>query len=112
MMNFLNWFFLTSSILIIGLLIFKMYFYKNLYEKESEHKKVLKSTLEEAEILIKKYQIQLQRSLGNLELLDDEVTKLKNDLKSVKSRNAQMRTENEQLKRKIRELENKIEALL
>ena len=83
-----------------------------LYEKSEERHKHLKNNLIDAEILIKKYQIQLQRSLGNLELLDDEVTKLKNDLKSVKSRNAQMRTENEQLKRKIRELENKIEALL
>jgi chromosome segregation ATPase len=89
-----------------------MYYYKHLYEKSEEKHKQLKNNLIDAEILIKKYQIQLQRSLGNLELLDDEVTKLKNDLKSVKSRNAQMRTENEQLKRKIRELENKIEALL
>nr|WP_246831054.1 hypothetical protein [Nautilia sp. PV-1] len=89
-----------------------MFYYKHLYEKSEERRKQLKSNLIDAEILIKKYQIQLQRSLGNLELLDDEVTKLKNDLKSVKSRNAQMRTENEQLKRKIRELENKIEALL
>jgi len=112
MMNFLNWFFLTSSVLIIGLLVFKMYFYKNLYEKESEHKKVLKSTLEEAEILIKKYQIQLQRSLGNLDILNEEMNKLKNDIKAVKSRNSQYRIENEQLKRKIKELENKIEALL
>jgi chromosome segregation ATPase len=89
-----------------------MYYYKHLWEKAEERRKHLKSSLIDAEILIKKYQIQLQRSLGNLELLDDEVTRLKNDLKSVKSRNAQMRTENEQLKRKIRELENKIEALL
>jgi len=83
-----------------------------MWEKTEERRKQLKGSLVDAEILIKKYQIQLQRSLGNLELLDDEVTKLKNDLKSVKSRNAQMRTENEQLRRKIRELENKIEALL
>ncbi len=89
-----------------------MFYYKHLWEKAEERRKQLKSNLMDAEILIKKYQIQLQRSLGNLELLDDEVSRLKNDLKSVKSRNAQMRTENEHLKRKIRELENKIEALL
>ncbi|WP_456479629.1 hypothetical protein [Nautilia sp.] len=107
-----NWIFLTTVIVVIVFLTFKMFYYKHLWEKSEERRKQLKDNLSDAEILIKKYQIQLQRSLGNLELLDDEVTRLKNDLKAVKSRNAQMRTENEQLRRKIRELENKIEALL
>jgi peptidoglycan hydrolase CwlO-like protein len=111
-MNFLNWFFLTTFILSVGALTFKMYYYKNLYEKEEEHKKVLKATLNEAEVLIKKYQIQLQRSLGNLSILNDELDKLKGDIKAIKSRNSQYRIENDQLKRKIKELENKIEALL
>jgi len=89
-----------------------MFYYKHKLEKSEEKRKQLQANLVDAEILIKKYQIQLQRALGNLGLLDEEVAKLKNDLKSVKSRNAQLRMENEQLKRKIRELENKIEALL
>ncbi len=89
-----------------------MFYYKHLYEKTNTQKKQLQAALNEAELLIKKYQIQLQRSLGNLELLDEEVNKLKNDLKAIKNRNAQLRVENDQLKRKIRELENKIEALL
>ena len=103
---------MTTFILSVGALTFRMYYYKNLYEKEEEHKKVLKATLNEAEVLIKKYQIQLQRSLGNLSILNDELDKLKNDIKAIKSRNSQYRIENEQLKRKIKELENKIEALL
>jgi len=89
-----------------------MYYYKHLYEKVKIERTQLKNALSEAEIIIKKYQIQLQRSLGNLELLDDEINKLKNDLKAIKNRNSQFRVENEQLKRRIRELENKIEALL
>jgi len=89
-----------------------MFYYKHKLEKSEEKRKQLQANLVDAEILIKKYQIQLQRALGNLELLDEEIAKLKNDLKSVKSRNAQLRMENEKLKRKIRELENKIEALL
>jgi len=89
-----------------------MYYYKHLWEKKDESASVLSDNLEEAELLIKKYQIQLQRSLGNLSLLEEEINKLKNDLKAVKSRNAQYRIENEQLKKKIKELENKIEALL
>ena len=111
-MNFLNWFFLTTFILSVGVLAFKMYYYKNLYTKETEYTKVLKDTLEKSEILIKKYQIQLQRSLGNLSILNDELDKLKGDIKAIKSRNSQYRIENDQLKRKIKELENKIEALL
>jgi len=89
-----------------------MYYYKHLYDKAYAEKSQLKAALTDAEILIKKYQIQLQRSLGNLELLDNELSKLKNDLKAIKNRNSQLRVENEQLKRRIRELENKIEALL
>ncbi len=107
-----NWIFLSLTVLIILVLTFKMFYYKHLYEKTEEKRKQLKHALTEAEILIKKYQIQLQRSLGNMELLSEEVNKLKNDLKAVKNRNSQLRVENEQLKRKIRELENKIEALL
>ncbi len=89
-----------------------MYYYKHLYEKEFAEKTQLKNALKEAELLIKKYQIQLQRSLGNLEMLDSELGKIKNDLKAIKNRNSQLRVENDQLKRRIRELENKIEALL
>jgi len=70
-----------------------MFYYKNLYEQEAEYKKILKATLNEAEILIKKYQIQLQRSLGNLDILNDEINKLKNDIKAVKSRNSGYRIE-------------------
>jgi peptidoglycan hydrolase CwlO-like protein len=89
-----------------------MFYYKYLLEKVTESEKILKNNLKDAEILIKKYQIQLQRALGNLSLLEEEIDKLKKDLKAVKSRNVQYRIENEQLRRKIKELENKIEALL
>jgi len=89
-----------------------MFYFKHLYEKTMAERTQLKNALYDAEVIIKKYQIQLQRSLGNLELLDEEINKLKNDLKAIKNRNSQLRVENEQLKRRIRELENKIEALL
>ena len=107
-----NWIFLTIVIIVILVLTFKMFYYKHLHDKTLAERDQLKAALREAEILIKKYQIQLQRSLGNMGLLDEEVGKLKADLKAIKSRNSQLRVENEQLKRRIRELENKIEALL
>ena len=89
-----------------------MFYYKHLYEKAKIERSQLKEALNEAEIIIKKYQIQLQRALGNLELLDGEISKVKSDLKVIKNRNTQLRVENEQFRRRIRELENKIEALL
>jgi peptidoglycan hydrolase CwlO-like protein len=107
-----NWIFLSFIILLVLFLTFKMFYYKYLLEKVTESEKILKNNLKDAEILIKKYQIQLQRALGNLSLLEEEIDKLKKDLKAVKSRNVQYRIENEQLRRKIKELENKIEALL
>ena len=104
---------LLSAVTLAGVFLFvKMFYYKSITEKGQRSNNIMKGTLQEAEILIRKYQIQLQRSLGNLELLNEEVNKLKNDLKAIKNRNSQLRVENEQLKRKIRELENKIEALL
>lgn len=107
-----GWLFL--SIVILGgiYLGFRMVFYKTHSEREIEHVKVTKDTLSKAEVLIKKHQIQLQRSIGDIEVLNEELNKLRNDVKQLKSRNSQYRIENERLKNKIKILENKIEALL
>ncbi len=72
----------------------------------------MKLTLQEAEILIRKYQIQLQRSLGNVDILTDELNKLRNELKVLKQRNSQHRVETDKLRGKIKELEGRIDALL
>ncbi len=72
----------------------------------------MKLTLKEAEILIRKYQIQLQRSLGNVDILTDELNKLRNELKVLKQRNSQHRNETDKLKNKIHDLEGRIDALL
>ena len=69
-------------------------------------------TLQEAEVLIRKYQIQLQRSLGNVDILTDELNKLRNELKILKQRNSKHRIEVDRLNNKIKELESRIEALL
>jgi len=109
---FFDWLFLTSVIGIVGFLFFKVFYYKNLYEKELKNNGVLKATLKEAEVLIKKYQTQLQRALGNIDILNEEMQKLRNDVKSFKARNSQYRIENERIRNKVKELEGKIEALL
>ena len=93
-------------------LLVMLFYYKSLLKKEQKSKNIVKNTLEEAEIVIRKYQIQLQRALGNIDILSDELSKVKNDIKSIRSRNSQYRLENEKLRQKIKELETKIEALL
>ena len=74
--------------------------------------KITRDTLSDAEIVVRKYQVQLQRALGNIDILSDELTKVKNDIKSLRQRNAQTRIENDKLRDKIKELQDKIEALL
>jgi len=72
----------------------------------------MKLTLKEAEILIRKYQIQLQRALGNVDILSEELNKLRNELKVLKQRNAKHRQETDRLNGKIKALESRIDALL
>lgn len=107
-----DWLFLTVNFLVMGYLFVKMYYYKNFSEKEKSSTSATKTTLEEAENLIRKYQIQLQRSLGDIDILNEELSKLRNDVKTIKGRNSQYRIENDRLKSRIKELENKIEALI
>ncbi|MDR1912212.1 MAG: hypothetical protein LBQ52_07710 [Helicobacteraceae bacterium] len=111
-MFFLEWIYVTIVILAIGFLFFKAFYYKNLLEKEHKSNQILKETLKEAEIFIRKYQLQLQRSLGNTDILNEEMNRLRNDVKAFKARNAQYRIENERIRHKIKDLESKIEALL
>ena len=89
-----------------------MLYTQSLLKKEKKNNKIIQTTLEDAEIMIRKYQIQLQRSLGDIDLLNNELNKVKNDIKALRIRNSQYRVENEKLNRKINELEGKIEALL
>ena len=112
MVLFLNWAFMTVALIVGGFLFFKVFYYKNVAEKEKRNNAVIKATLKDAEILIKKYQLQLQRSLGNMDILNEEMNRLRNDVKAFKSRNAQYRIENERVRNKIKDLESKIEALL
>lgn len=111
-MILLDWLFLTVVILTIAYLYFQMLHYKNMHEKEEQQSGFIEQTLHEAEALIRKYQLQMQRSLGDIEVLNEELAKMRNDLKAIKSRSSQYRIENERLKSQIKNLEAKIEALL
>ncbi|MFK5881136.1 MAG: hypothetical protein QM482_02890 [Sulfurospirillum sp.] len=104
---------LTTILLSLSIyLLVMVFYYRTLLRKEKSGSIIIKETLGDAEIVIRKYQVQLQRSLGNIDILSDELNKIKNDLKSLRTRNSQYRMENEKLRQHIKELEGKIEALL
>ncbi|MFB1637991.1 hypothetical protein ABZN43_03955 [Campylobacter jejuni] len=109
---FTNWLVLTILICVTIYLIVMLFYYKTLLSKEKTSKDFIKNNLDDTEIVIRKLQIQLQRSLGNIDILTEELNKIKADLTSLRTRNSQYRLENDKLRQRIKELEAKIEALL
>lgn len=108
----LEWMFVTAFIIFVLYMVIKVFYYRSLAQKEEKNSAVMKLTLQEAEILIRKHQLQLQRALGNIDILTEELTNLRNELKIIKQRNGQYRIETEKLKTRAKDLEQKIEALL
>lgn len=109
---FWEWSLLTVLSILSLFLFVKMFYFKSITNKEQRSNELMKLTLREAEILIRKYQIQLQRALGNVDILSEELTKLRNELKVLKSRNSKHRQETDKLNGKIKALESRIDALL
>lgn len=109
---FWNWSLLTILSIVSIYLFVKMFYFKSITSKEQRSNDLMKLTLREAEMLIRKYQIQLQRALGNVDILSDELTKLRNELKVLKQRNSKHRQETDRLNGKIKALEGRIDALL
>ncbi len=109
---FWEWSLLTILSILSIFLSVKMYYFKSITNREQRSNDLMKLTLQEAEILIRKYQIQLQRALGNVDILSEELTKLRNELKVLKQRNTKHRQETDRLNGKIKALESRIDALL
>jgi len=109
---FFQWSLLTVLSIVAIYLFVKMFYFKSITNKEQRSNDLMKLTLQEAEILIRKYQIQLQRALGNVDILTEELTKLRNELKVLKQRNSKHRQEVDRLNNKIKALESRIDALL
>lgn len=107
-----NWLILTILICCCLYLAVMLLYYKTLLDKEKNSKDFIKNNLDDTEIIIRKLQVQLQRSLGNIDILTEELNKIKADLTSLRTRNSQYRLENDKLRQRIKELEAKIEALL
>ncbi|MDE5591782.1 MAG: hypothetical protein K2I63_02325, partial [Helicobacter sp.] len=86
MTQFTQWLFLTSFILFVLFIVVKVFFYKSVAQKEEKNSAVMKLTLQETEILIRTHQLQLQTALGNIDILTDEITNLRNEVKALKQR--------------------------
>ena len=99
---FLEWSLITILSILSLFLFLQVLFYKNLVEREEKGL---------AETLIRKYQVQLQRSLGNVDLMTSEMMSIKNDLKGVKQSHATLKFEKKRLEEELIALQNKIEAL-
>lgn len=108
----IEWSLLTVVILVAIYFFVKMIYYSSINLKEQRSNEMMKMTLTEAEVMIRKYQVQLQRSLGNVDILTDELNKMRAEVKSLKARNSKYRIENEKLVTQIKELEDRIAALL
>jgi len=63
-----DWSIITLISMLAIFLFVKMFYFKNLTIKEQKSNDVMKMTLKEAEVLIRKYKIQLQRAIGNIDV--------------------------------------------
>jgi peptidoglycan hydrolase CwlO-like protein len=109
---FFTWIFYTIFIFTIIYLLVKLNYTKSLYEKELKVSAKQKEAIKDAQLLIRKYRTQLQRSIGNIDILTEELNKVRNDIKSLRAKNSQTRLEKTQLSQKVKELEERIDALI
>ncbi len=109
---FFSWIFYTLAIFAIIFLIVKLNYMKSLYEKELKISNKQKEAIKDAQLLIRKYRTQLQRSIGNIDILTEELNAVRNDIKSLRAKNSQTRLEKTQLSQKVKELEERIDALI
>jgi len=85
---------------------------KALYKRELTSNKIRKGNIDDSKLMIRKYRVQLQRSIGNIDILTEELNKVRNDIKTLRARNSQSKLENDMLTQKIKELEERIDALI
>lgn len=109
---FIDWFFYTISISAIIYLLIMLSYAKTQYKKANLVAEKKDKTIKDLKLLVKKYRIQLQRAIGDIDILTEELANARNDLKIMRAKNSQQRLENDQLMQKVKELEEKIEALI
>ncbi len=107
-----EWFVYTVLIFVIIYLLIMLNYNKALYKREMTANKIKKGNIDDSKLMIRKYRVQLQRAIGNIDILTEELNKVRNDIKTLRARNSQNRLENDLLTQKIKELEERIEALI
>ena len=107
-----SWLWVSLNFLAVAYFVFISLYYRNINAQEKNKVNSLRITLEEAELLIKKYQIQLQKVLGSVDTLNTELEDTKNDLKNIKGRYAHLKAEDDKHKSLIAKLQSKIESLV
>jgi len=109
---FTDWLIYTVFIFVIIYLVIMINYTKSLYKKEKLTVAKKDQNIEDLKILVKKYRVQLQRAIGDIDILTDELASARNDLKNMRAKNSHQRLEIDQLMAKVKELEEKIEALI
>ena len=82
-MFFTDWLVLTVFICLILYLTVMLLYYKTLLSKEKTSKDFIKNNLDDTEIIIRKLQIQLQRSLGNIDIVTEELKELEANIEAL-----------------------------
>jgi len=108
---FFKWLLISINLIFILYLMVLVFYYRNINDREVSKATTMQYTLEEAELIIRKYQLQLRKSVGSIDNLNDELKITRVDLKSLKARYSQIRKESENNKLKVLKLESKIDAL-
>ncbi len=107
-----EWIIYSGLIFTIIYLIIMLNYNKALYKREQNTNKIKKANIEDSKLMIRKYRVQLQRAIGDIDILTEELNKVRNDIKTLRARNSQSKLENDHLMQKIKELEDRIEALI
>jgi hypothetical protein len=95
---FFDWIGYTVLIFIIVYLLIMLNYNKALYKREMEESKKRKGNVDDSKLMIRKYRVQLQRSIGNIDILTEELKKVRNDMKTLRGRNSQNKLEFDQLR--------------
>jgi len=107
-----EWIIYTVLIFVIIYLLIMLNYNQTLYKREISGNKIKKGNINDSKLMIRKYRVQLQRAIGNIDILTEELNKVRNDIKTLRARNSQNKLENDMLTKKIKELEERIEALI
>ncbi len=107
----LKWLLISLNIVFILYLMVLVFYYRNINNREQSKTNTMQYTLEEAELIIRKYQLQLHKAIGNVDMLNEELDNAKIESQALKGRYNNIRKESDENKVKIMKLESKIDAL-